>query len=159
MTTTVTSSTLTVDISETITLNGLKRNGRALYEIENISYIDSRIMTVTNATNGTGIISLSTVAGSGVHSADKVKYLRLTNLDDSANVTIAFSLYNVATQEMIGILLPAGKSIVIGDTNDAGDTDEASATVNNLSLKDIIEIKGKSSAATCQIEIYIAAIA
>ena len=157
MSTTIKPSTLIVNISESIILNGINRGGSSTYEINSIAYIDNRIMTISNDLNGTGILSLATGTGSGVHDPDKVKYIRLTNLDDANDITIAIALYTFASAESIGLNLPAGKSIVIGDTNDAGDT-QTSGDVDNLSLKDIVGLTGKADTAPSQLEVYVASI-
>ena len=55
MATTITASTLTVEVTETITLNGVARNSAVTTTIASIGEISNRIMRVESDTNGTGI--------------------------------------------------------------------------------------------------------
>ena len=156
MTTTLKPSTLTVNISESVYINGVDRGGQSIYKIDNIVYIDNRILTITAAadpTGGTGIISFASGTGSGIHDAAKVKYIRFTNLDDTYAIVLNFLLTDTQYQN---INLPANKSFIIGDTTALMDPD---TDVNNFALVDIVSVQGISITTSSKLEIYIASIA
>ena len=58
MASTVTAATLTVTISESITLNGVSRDSSSTASITSIRDISNRIIEVTNATNGTQLLPM-----------------------------------------------------------------------------------------------------
>tara|TARA_Y100000310_G_C20312931_1_gene637069 strand:- start:216 stop:677 length:462 start_codon:yes stop_codon:yes gene_type:complete len=153
MTTTLKPSTLTVNISESVYINGVDRGGQSIYKIDNIVYIDNRILTITTGTGGTGIISFASGTGSGIHDAAKVKYIRFTNLDDTYAIVLNFLLTDTQYQN---INLPANKSFIIGDTTALMDPD---TDVNNFALVDIVSVQGISITTSSKLEIYIASIA
>ena len=59
MASTVTAATLTVTISESITLNGVSRDSSSTASITSIRDISNRIIEVTNATNGTQLLKVA----------------------------------------------------------------------------------------------------
>ena len=92
MATTLTTSTLTVNITETITLNGVSRNSAVTTEIASIAEIFNRIMTVDASTNGTGIFDVAaTLPGPGTFSRADFEYCRITNLDDTNFIIFQFT--------------------------------------------------------------------
>ena len=149
MATTVTASTLTVQVKETITLNGVRRGSNTINTISSIGEISNRIMSITNATNGTEIIAISTASGIGTYDKAAVKYMRLTNLDDTNYVLIQFTDSSSHHWE---IKLEAGKSIIIGDTANVDDQ----ADIDNFSATALAKIIGKADTAACDVEVYIA---
>ena len=149
MASTVTSATLTVNISEAITLNGVKRGSSSAISISGIGEVSNRIMSITNSTNGTEIIAISTASGIGTYNKAAVKYMRLTNLDDTNYVLIQFTDSSSHHWE---IKLEAGKSIIIGDTANVDDE----ADIDNFSATALAKIIGKADTAACDVEVYIA---
>ena len=149
MSSTVTAATLTVSISESITLNSVARGSNTTVSIASIGEISNRIMSITNATNGTEIVSISTVAGVGTYDKTAVKYLRITNLDDTNFIILQFTDSSSHHWEL---KLEAGKTIMLGDTSSIDDQ----ADIDNFSASAIAKIIGKADTAACDIEIYIA---
>ena len=149
MASTVTSATLTVSLTESITLNGVRRGSSAVTSISGIGEVSNRIMSITNSTNGTEIIAISTAAGVGTYDKTAVKYLRISNLDDTNFVVIQFTDSSSHHWEL---KLEAGKSIILGDTSSIDDQ----ADIDNFSASAIAKIIGKADTAACDIEIYIA---
>ena len=149
MASSVTAATLTVSISESITLNSVARGSNTTVSIASIGEISNRIMSITNATNGTEIVSISTVAGVGTYDKTAVKYLRITNLDDTNFIILQFTDTSTHHWEL---KLEAGKTIILGDTSSIDDQ----ADIDNFSASAIAKIIGKADTAACDIEIYIA---
>ena len=82
MATTVTASTLKVTVKEDITLNGKKHEFKQEQSIDNVNMIAQRIVRVPTSTEK--ILDFnSTTIGAGQYVAGDVKYIRITNLDDT----------------------------------------------------------------------------
>ena len=149
MATTVTAATLSVTVTESITLNSVVRNSKATTTIASIGEISNRIMSITNATNGTDIVDISTAASAGTYSKTALKYMRITNLDDTNFVVIQFTDSSSHHWEL---KLEAGKSLVIGDTSSIDDQ----ADIDNFSATAIAKIVGLANTAAVDVEVYIA---
>tara|TARA_R100001530_G_C4207555_1_gene126451 strand:+ start:21 stop:476 length:456 start_codon:yes stop_codon:yes gene_type:complete len=149
MATTVTAASLSVAITESITLNGVDRGSTTTATIASIGEVSSRIMSITNAENGTEIISISTAAGVGTYDKTAVKYLRITNLDDTNYILLQFTDSSSHHWEL---KLEAGKSIILGDTSSIDDQ----ADIDNFSASAIAKVIAKADTAAVDIEIYIA---
>jgi len=149
MATIVTAATLTVEVAESITLNGVSRNSSTTASISSIGEISNRIMSITNSTNGTDIVNIGTGSGAGTFDKTAVKYLRFTNLDDTNFVTIQFTDESTHHWEL---KLDAGKSLIIGDTSSIDDQ----ADIDNFSATAITKIIGKADTAAVDLEVYIA---
>ena len=149
MATTVTASTLSVKISESITLNGVSRNGGTTLSVASIKSIASRIVEVTNATNGTELITVSTSPGAGVYDRSSVKYMRVTNLDDTNFILLQFTDSSSHHWEA---KLEAGKSYVIGDLSSIDDQ----ADIDNFSASAVAKVIAKADTAAVDVELYIA---
>jgi hypothetical protein len=154
MATTVTASTLSVKISESITLNGVSRNGGTTLSVASIKSIANRIVEVTNATNGTELITVSTAPGAGVYDKNSVKYMRITNLDDTNFIIIMFTNGDGAGSgdHNWEVKLEAGKSYVIGDLSSIDDQ----ADIDNFSASAVAKVIAKADTAAVDVELYIA---
>jgi len=149
MATIVTAATLTVEVAESITLNGVSRNSSTTASISSIGEISNRIMSITNSTNGTDIVNIGSGSGAGTFDKTAVKYLRFTNLDDTNFVIIQFTDESTHHWEL---KLEAGKSLIIGDTSSIDDQ----ADIDNFSASAITKIIGKADTAAVDLEVYIA---
>ena len=150
MATTLTASTLTVEVTETITLNGVARNSAVTTTIASIGEISNRIMRVESDTNGTGIFDIAaTNPGPGTFSRGAFEYCRITNLDDTNFIVIQFTDESTHHWELS---LEAGKTLMFGDVagfDDQSDIDAFSAT-------HITKCIAKADTADCDIEVYVA---
>tara|TARA_R100001530_G_scaffold102824_2_gene71539 strand:+ start:179 stop:637 length:459 start_codon:yes stop_codon:yes gene_type:complete len=150
MATTVTASTLSVSVTESITLNSVVRNSKATTTIASIGEISNRIMSIESDTNGTVIMGVSsTLAGAGTYPKGELKYLRITNLDDTNFIIIQFTDESAHYWEL---KLEAGKTLMIGDVANIDDE----ADIDNFNATAISKIIGKADTADCDIELYIA---
>ena len=87
MATKVTPSTLTVKVSESITLNGVSYGGSNTFTKSPCGQVDQRIMNVVHDSNTEIAAFGSTDAKGGVVAAD-LKYFRITNLDDTNFISV-----------------------------------------------------------------------
>ena len=150
MASSVTATTLTVNISESISLNGVARGSYTTTSIASIGEVSNRIMSIESATNGTVIMGVSsTLAGAGTYPKGQLKYLRITNLDDTNFIIIQFTDESSHYWEL---KLEAGKTLMIGDVANVDDQ----ADIDNFSATAITKIIGKADTADCDIELYIA---
>jgi len=158
-------STLTVNISETVTLdNGNRMDTFNTVSIPNVGQIVRRTDTIVSDFSGSGIELVKFVnseaeqtAGSFVKS--DVKYLRFTHISGSANV----SLYLIKTNDESTIFdLEPGKSLMFGnaefDASQAGDY-VVEGYVDPLYYIDLVfydTIKAKAVSSSVKLEYVIA---
>ena len=150
MATTLTTSTLTVEVTETITLNGVARNSAVTTSIASIAEVHNRIMTVDASAGGTGIFDIAaTLPGPGTFSRATFEYCRITNLDDTNFIIFQFT---DASSHYWEFILEAGKSFMFGDVSSFDDQ----ADIDNFSASTITKLIAKADTADCDMEIYIA---
>ena len=89
MTSTVTAATLTVTHTESITLNGVDHGSTNTLSIASINEVMKRIVTVPTSEVEVLALHVSAVSSGTFLEAD-VRYIRLTNLDDTNHVTLTF---------------------------------------------------------------------
>ena len=145
MASTVTASTMTVTISESITLNGKNQGGTQTLSIPSIAEVSKRIMTCL--TSEVTLVSFAAAVAPGTFIDADVRYVRITNLDDTNFVTL-----NVEGEDStdFSIRLDAGASyIMAGSFVDHIDT--GAATLENVSA-----IKGTANTAVCDLEVVVA---
>ena len=161
MATTVTASTLSVTVSERITLNGVSRNGSTTLSVGSIKEISNRIIEVTNATHGTDLLEVSATAaavGPGKYAKTDVKYLRITNLDDTNFVTLMFTDGDGqgSGSHHWNLKLEAGKSLLLGDLSSVDSVSDIDSSV--ASLVAIAKILAKADTAAVDVELYVASV-
>ena len=154
MTTTLTAATLTSKITETISLNGQDQGATNTLTIASIAEIDKRIINVP--TSEITILAFSTAVASGQFDEDDVKYLRITNKDDSNHDTLTFK--NENSDEMCTKLDAGGSFIYVCD-NSLGVKDTMDAidgTGISVSLGDLVDITALADTAAVDLEIFVA---
>ena len=159
----VNSATLITKISEKITLNGNKYDNVVEKRISGISDIFKRIVTCPANVDTTIFRSGVSVdvTDSSVDVQD-VKYIRVTNLDDTNSVNLNLQIDVTesgsgasAANETATILLEAGHSFLMGTSHDsvaAYDTDSSVQTT----LHDLESILIDPSANAVDVEIFVA---
>ena len=140
-------ATLTVTITEAVTLNGASR-GSTNTHTETVTQIDHRIVTCLHSAEQTVLLFDSAVAA-GTIKDGTLDYLRMTNLDSTNFVTIRVRGNN----EEYFVKLEAGDSYILNNQSmDANATGGASVSLNNI---DSIGIQADTS--SCDVEIFAAA--
>ena len=84
MASTVTAATLTVTVSESITLNGQDLSASNEKTIASINEISKRIISIPH-TSEIEVIKIDTSVGAGQFIEGNVRYIRMTNKDDTNN--------------------------------------------------------------------------
>ena len=144
-------ATLTITLTEAVTLgDGSTDRGTTNVQTVDVNEVDHRIMDVGTAY--IEIIKFGASAAAGTFKDASVKYLRITNLDSSADITLKIQQsdaeYFVKIEPEDHFLL--GNNSM--DAHEDGDTAIDSAE----SLANIDTIFGKSSAGTIQLEYFVA---
>tara|TARA_R100000655_G_scaffold71210_2_gene109608 strand:- start:2829 stop:3284 length:456 start_codon:yes stop_codon:yes gene_type:complete len=126
MATTVTAATLTVSVTETITINGTTYDQTVSKELTSVGNVSKRIHTIPAATT----VTLATFASAGDGAnfdVEDLKYMRITNLDDGEGLilTKAFNATSAATE------LKAGCSVTYFTPNGFGATSKAAITTQD----------------------------
>ena len=140
-------ATLTVTITEAVTLNGASR-GSTNTHTETITQIDHRIVTCLHSAEQTVVLFDSAVAAGTIKDAT-LDYLRLTNLDNTNFVNVRVRGNN----EEYFVKLEAGDSFILNNSvMDANASGGAS-----VSLANIDSIGIQADTASCDVEIFAGA--
>tara|TARA_R110000744_G_scaffold183304_2_gene302580 strand:- start:122 stop:571 length:450 start_codon:yes stop_codon:yes gene_type:complete len=149
MATTVINANLTATVTDSVQLNGQSYGNTNTLTIGAIDEVYSRVIEVPTAAF-TPIIELG-ATGQGALIAANVKYIRITNLDDTNYVNLKV----FGTDAMV-IKLDAGKSFILGGVSfDAAAVDIAQGAVSHNTA---FVISAEANAASCDVEVFAASI-
>ena len=87
MATTISPATLTVVVTENITLNGTNMGATNTLTVANVNEVSQRIVSL-DAANLRTIFEFGTTISSGKFVLANVQYMRITNKDDANTVTL-----------------------------------------------------------------------
>ncbi len=134
MATTVTAANLTVQIKEEITLNGTAYDQTVTHSISSIGNYMKKILPL-GASASQLVNTFATSPRNNEFDIDDLKYIRVTNLDDTDAVIVNFSDSGTATA---AIEILAGKSVVLFDTdisgNATGNSETATTQLDTLAI-------------------------
>ena len=144
-------ATLTITLTEAVTLgDGSTDRGTTNTHTENVNEVSHRIMDIP--ASYTDVIKFGASASAGTFKDGSVQYLRITNLDGSADVTLRVKMtdseYFVKLETEDHFLL--GNNMMDAHEN-GGTTLGAAETLANIDV-----ISAKSSSGTIQIEVFVA---
>jgi hypothetical protein len=154
MASTISNATLTVTIKESITLKSKEQGGTTTLSISDINEISKRIITIP--TSEVEIIAMSTAVSSGTFIESDVKYIRITNLDDTNHISLTFK--NEDNDEF-GVKLDKGQSFIYNGDLSGGvvDTMDAAATaISPGTFADLVNITALADTAACDLELFVA---
>ena len=141
MATTVTTSELTVSITESYSLNGVEYGSTVNKVFSGNGEVFKRIMSIDTSTYPL----IFDYSAEGVQ--DDFKYLRITNLDDTNFVT--FSIFS-SGNDSIFLKIKAGESFMLMDSE--YEINEGSAVFT--AFDKLTKISAQSDTAECDIEIF-----
>ena len=147
MASTLSNSSLTVTVTEKLTLNGRDHGSNQKITITGVNEVSKRILTC--ATSGTQVYAGSTAAAFGTFVTNDVRYIRITNLDDTNFIV----LHLEGNSHYAQIAVPAGSVFFLTDVSSV--FDNASA-VASFSAEDITRIDVMANTAACDVEIMVA---
>ena len=165
MATTISNATLTVKLTETITLNGSQQGATNTFTISSIDEVYKRILTCP-ANVDTTILRTGVSADITDSSLDIVdcKYIRVTNKDDSNSVNINLQIDTTesgsgasAANETATILLAAGESFIMGTPHDSIAAYDTDASVQTT-LHDLESILVDPGSNAVDVEVFAASV-
>ena len=156
MTTTLTAATLTVTVTEAVSLNGYDQGSKNTLTIASINEVNKRIVTVP--ASEIEVVAISTANASGTFIEGDVRYMRFTNLDDTNHLTLTFKNEN---DDEFAVKLDKGQSFIFNADLSGGvvDTmDGIDGTGLTLSLGDLVNVTALADTAACDLEIFVACV-
>lgn len=172
MTSTITPGTLTVTLTEAVSLqdDDTKEHGVTVsnvFTVASIAGFVKRLVTIPTTEVGLLAVAADLATGpaatakntyvAGHFDEDLVRYLRITNKDDVNFVTLVF---RGATTPEFAIVLDAKRSFTFGVDNANGTkaTIDASATALTVSLKDLEDITALADTASVDLEVFVVSV-
>ena len=153
MASTINTSTLTVILKEEVKLNNQTYGNRSSIQIGGINDVSQRIISVPIA-DTTTLLNLSGSVGAGTYGIDSLKYVRVTNLDNTNFVRLSFISSSAAPTDFnrYDVRLDAKQSYLFTNAKLSGSAegDSFGSFVNFTTLK------AKADTATVDLEIFIA---
>jgi hypothetical protein len=137
-------ATLTTQIFEVLTLNGVDVGSSYTNTINGINYADNRSMNLPSGST-TDIASFSANPGAGTFATGSFKYGRFTNLG-----SVPIKLYVSASTLNTSFLISTGSSFVLSTTKITGSSD------NNFTFENIASLKAEPSGSAGSLEYFIA---
>ena len=161
MASTIKSKTLRVTIQEDIVLGGVNHGSKTKLNISSINEIYRRIVTCPSNSETTLAHFHSSVADGTLAplDIDDVKYIRITNLDDTTSVTLSLQSDvgedDSAADESASLLIEAGRSFIMGTPNDGIGISDANANLvtDLVDLESLVIFTGSNA---IDVEIFIA---
>ena len=153
MATTITNATLTVTLTESISLNGSEQGASNTLTIANIAEISKRIVTVP--ASEVTVIAMGTAVSNGTFVESDVLYIRITNKDDANHVTLTFKDEN---NSEFAVKLDKGQSFIYNGDLAGGvvDTMDANGSALSLALADLVDVTAIADTAPVDLEIFVA---
>ena len=154
MTTTISNATLTVTITESVTLNGSDQGATNTLTVSNVDEVYKRILTCP-ASNTTTIATFNSDAHGAANAIDieDSKYIRVTNKDDTNAVELAI----VGAATLYQVTLAAGQSHILGSA-DGLMLAEADTSPSFGTMADIGSIQVNPGGNAVDVEIFVASI-
>ena len=133
----------TLKIVEQLTLNGDDVGSSVTQTINNINFMDNRILNVPSGSITT-IFSLDNLPGAGTFVSSSFKYGRVTN----NSTTVPVKLIVSSSTEAMSFLIATGSSFMLSTSKITGST-------TGLLFNDIKSVKIEPSGSAASIEYYI----
>jgi hypothetical protein len=158
MATTVTAATFTSKITEAITLNGVDHGGTQTLTIASATEVSRRIVEV-GTTEIVLVAFQATNPGAGTFDEADVRYVRISNLDDTNHVQLTFrddDSTEFATK------LDAGHSFIYSGDNSGGVVSTMIAAGSALTVPstfaDLVDITAVANTAACDLEYMVVGV-
>ena len=155
MATTIEAATLTVTLTEQVELNGQEKGATNSLTISDVTEVSQRIVNVP--ASEVVILAMGTAVAAGQFVESTIRYIRITNKDDTNHVTLVFRSEN---SNECAHKLDYGQSFIYAGDNSGGvvDTHDASASALSVSLDDLVDITATADTAACDLELFVAGV-
>ena len=153
MASTITAATMTVTVTESINLNGQNQGATNTLSLASIAEVSKRIVNVP--ASEVEIVAMSTAVAAGTFVESTVKYIRITNLDDTNHVVLTFKSEG---NHEFAVKLDKGQTFIYNGDISGGvvDTMDASGSALSLALEDLVNITALADTAACDLEVFVA---
>jgi hypothetical protein len=136
-------ATFTSQIFEILTLNGDNVGSSVTQTINNINYVDNRILSVPTGSITT-LFSMDSVPGAGTFVTSSIQYVRVTNNSTVTPIKLIIS----SSTEAMSYLIATGSSYMLSTSKMTGST-------SGLAFNDIQSVKVQPSSSAASVEYYI----
>jgi len=144
-------ATLTITLTEAVTMgDGSTDRGTTNTHTETVNEVSHRIMDVGTAY--VDVVKFGATASAGTFKDDSIQYLRITNIDASADITLRVTM----TDSQYFVKLEAEDHFILGNNKMDAMEDGDTALSTSETLANIDAISAKSSSGTIQIEVFVA---
>ena len=150
MASTITSGTLTVKLTESVSLNGSDMGATNTLTVAAINEVSQRIVTI-DASNVRRLFEFGTVIGRGKFISANVKYIRITNKDDTNPVSLNIE----SASSNCWVTVTAGSSWWMSATTGAMEADDDTTVVAPV-FQDITKISGHGGTNAIDVDCYVA---
>jgi hypothetical protein len=137
-------ATFTSQIYEILTLNGDNVGSSVTQTINNINFVDNRILSIPSGAVTT-LFNMEATPGAGTFVTSSIKYVRVTNTSALTPVKLIVS----SSTEAMSYLIATGSSYMMSTSKMTGST-------SGLSFSDVKSVKVEPSGSSGSIEYYIA---
>ena len=154
MASTITNATLTVTVTEQLSLGGTEYGGTKTLEIAGINEVFKRIVKcVASQTTTVATFNGNAFASDNAIDLEDAKYIRVTNLDDTNPVELAI----VGAATLYQVRLAAGESHILGAPDDLM-LAEADTSPSFGTMADIASIQVNPASNDVDVEILVASV-
>ena len=154
MATTITNATMTVTITESVTLNGSQQGSTNTFTISAVDEVFKRIVNCADsATTTLATFGATNHASAGAIVVGDAKYIRVTNKDDTNAIELAI----VGAATLYQVNLAAGQSHVLGSPDDLM-LSEADTSPSFGTMADIASIQVNPGGNSVEVEIFVASV-
>jgi len=156
-------ATLTVTLNERLLLNNNDYSSKSKLSVTGVSEVVKRIVNI--GTDEIGLLGFGTAYNTelsktyvaGQFDEDDVRYIRITNLDDTNHIALILKNEN---DDEFGVKVDKGCSFLYGvdlsggvkDTMDSADA----AGITPDSFGDLVDITCAANTAACDVEVFVA---
>jgi hypothetical protein len=137
-------ATFTSQIFEILTLNGDNVGSSVTQTINNINFVDNRILSIPSGAVTT-LFNMEATPGAGTFVTSSIQYVRVTN----TSPTIPIKLIVSSSTEAMSYLIATGSSYMMSTSKMTGST-------SGLSFGDVKSVKVEPSGSSGSVEYYIA---
>ena len=159
MATVIDPATLTITHTEEIILDGEVRGGKVVQTIEAVTEFVKRIVNVD--TTERTLLSFGATVGAGTHINSTVRYIRVSNRDDTNHVVVVFT-DDSGTE--FAVKLDAGQTLIYNGDNSGGVVDtmiasgSALTVTSTVTVGDLVTISAIADSAEVDVEFVVAGV-
>ena len=148
----ISNATMTVTVTESVSLNGTNRGNTITRSISNIHDVMERVVTVPNGSEITLYTTHDTAVAGAQFDNGFIKYARFTNKDASNFITLRIT--NGENDEFAYKLL-AGETFIL---NSHSGSTEMAAGAAGAADQDILSVEAQADTGACDLEYIVASV-